>query len=109
LIPAGSLLAIVMIMIGGLQYMLARGDSGKLSNAKTRIQNAAVGMVLLLCAVTIAQFIDPSFTELGRLQPPKVRTVTFIDPNSSCETLEIIGMTVVVESGGTKNAVLKEL
>ncbi|PIX62123.1 hypothetical protein CO057_01055 [Candidatus Uhrbacteria bacterium CG_4_9_14_0_2_um_filter_41_50] len=107
LIPAGSLLAIVMIMIGGLQYMLARGDSGKLSNAKTRIQNAAVGMVLLLCAVTIAQFIDPSFTELGRLQPPKVRTVTFIDPNSSCETLEIIGMTVVVESGGTKECGFK--
>lgn len=94
LIPAASLLAVVMIMIAGLQYVLARGDSGKIGKAKGKMKNAVVGLVLLLGAVTIAQFVDPSYVNLARIQPPKVRTVTFLDPNSFCEILENNGFTI---------------
>ncbi|RMD50799.1 hypothetical protein D6827_03315 [Candidatus Parcubacteria bacterium] len=103
-IPVGALLAIVMIMIGGLQYMLARGDSGKITNAKKRISNAVIGLVLLLFAFTIANFMDPRFVELQTLQLPKIRTVTYLDPNSSCEALEEAGYTVELKitSGNSK-------
>lgn len=62
LISAVALVAVVMIMIGGLQYVLARGDSGKIGDATKRIQNSLIGIVLLLGAYTIARTIDPNQT-----------------------------------------------
>ena len=60
LIPVAGLLAVLMLMIGGLQWMLARGDSGRVGKAKDRIKNAVTGLVLLLGAYTMAAFVDPS-------------------------------------------------
>ncbi|MFH1611429.1 MAG: pilin, partial [Patescibacteria group bacterium] len=57
--PAASLLAVIFIMIGGLQYIMARGKPDSIGKAKTKIRNAIVGVVLLFCAFTIAQVVDP--------------------------------------------------
>lgn len=59
-VGAGALLAIVMIMIGGLQYMLARGNTAGLGAAKKRIGDAVLGLALLLFAWNIANLVDPS-------------------------------------------------
>ena len=52
LIGASITIAIIMLMIGGFQYVLSAGgsDAGK---AKTRIQNATIGLVLLLSVYLI--------------------------------------------------------
>ncbi len=58
LIGISVVIAIVMIMIGGLQYVLASGgtDTGK---AKKRIKDAVTGVVLLFSVYTILYVVNP--------------------------------------------------
>lgn len=59
LLGAGAIIAVVMLMIGGVQYATARGNSKAVSQGKERITNAIIGLVLLFLAFDIAFFIDP--------------------------------------------------
>ncbi|MFH1767439.1 MAG: pilin, partial [Patescibacteria group bacterium] len=68
LIGAASLLAIILIMIGGVQYAVARGDAGKLTEAKKRIGNAVTGLILLIGAYLIAFLINPDLTTFQSLE-----------------------------------------
>lgn len=103
LLPVAALLAVVMLMIAGLQYMLARGDAGRIGKAKDRIRNAVTGIILLLAAATMAEFIDPSLTNLNRLTPPAIRTVVFIDPDSTCEAMTVSGLTIEPNIAGQED------
>lgn len=60
-------LAVVMIMIGGMQWMLAIGNSGKISSAKETIQQAVLGLILALIATLLFQEIDESFVKIPSL------------------------------------------
>lgn len=75
-LAAGALVAVVMMMLGGLQYVMSRGKSTYIEKAKTRITNAITGLVLLLAAYEIAFIIDPNTTVLRSLN---VRTVNFVE------------------------------
>ncbi len=103
LLPAGAMLAVVMLMIAGLQYMVARGNPDRIGKAKTRIRNAVTGIILLLLAATFAQFMDPALTNLNRLTPPAIRTVVFIDPDSTCEAMTAAGLTITADVSGQEN------
>ncbi|MEK7452506.1 MAG: hypothetical protein AAB664_04145, partial [Patescibacteria group bacterium] len=63
LIGASIAIAIVMVMIGGLQYVFSAGgaDAGK---AKTRISNATIGLTLLLSVYLILYTVNPKLTIL---------------------------------------------
>lgn len=91
LIPFMSVVAVVMIMIGGLQYTLARGNPKAIAQAKERITKAVIGFVLLLCAYALANLLDPSLTHLRLLRIPMVKQVVLLDPNSTCEYLNFVG------------------
>lgn len=83
LLGFGITVAIVMVMIGGLQYVLAAGG-GNVKQAKERIQNAVVGLILLFCAALILQSVNP---RLLTLQPPRlaaIKRVDTIEPGSDC-------------------------
>ena len=54
LLGISTLIAIVMLMIGGLQYTIFQEDKGK-----TRIKNAVTGLVLLLSTYLILVTINP--------------------------------------------------
>ncbi len=54
-----SIVAIVMIMIGGLQYLTA-GSSGRIGQAKERIVGAVIGLIIALSAYTILQTVNPA-------------------------------------------------
>lgn len=71
--PAASLLAIVIMMIGGIEYILARGDPGKITTATTHLKQAVTGIILLFGAFTIAQVVDPNFLTYDSIN------VTYID------------------------------
>ena len=73
ILASASLLAIVMLMLGGLQYMLARGKPEAIGKAKTRIKNAITGIVLLFGAFTIAFMVDPGTTIFDSMN------ITYID------------------------------
>lgn len=49
--------AVALVIWGGVKYMLAGGDSGKVSAAKSTIQNALIGLLIALAANGIVTFI----------------------------------------------------
>lgn len=71
LLGASVTFAIVLIMIGGVQYVLSAG-SGDVSAAKERITNAVIGFVLLLGTYAILYTVNPELTLLTGLELPMV-------------------------------------
>ncbi len=80
LMVAGGVMATVMIMVAGLQYTLARGNPKAITKAKDRIKNAVIGLVLLMCAYTLAYLIDPSTTSFASLKIESVARVELYEP-----------------------------
>ena len=76
LIGISLTIAIVMVLIGGLQYVLASG-SGKVEKGKTRIKNATIGLVLLLSVYLILYTVNPQLTLLSALSIKNVANVPF--------------------------------
>lgn len=58
-----GIIAVVMFMVGGLKYMTAQGDSGQLNSAKNTLIFAAVGLVVVMLAQTIAKFVVERFVK----------------------------------------------
>lgn len=100
LIPAAALIAVTMMMIGGLQYAFARGKSGYIDKGKKRITNAIAGLVLLLSAYVIARLIDPRLVSFDALKTPILKEVTMLSPDETCSSLADAGFTIQ-SSGGT--------
>lgn len=79
LIGAGALFAVVMIIIAGYQWMASGGSSGVAGDAKKRIWNATIGLVLALLSYIILNTISP---KLVSLELPK------IDPVPNLENIQ---------------------
>ncbi|MCR4312276.1 MAG: pilin [Candidatus Uhrbacteria bacterium] len=80
LIGAATLVAVTMMMIGGMQYAFARGKAQLIDAAKKRISNAITGLVLLLAAYNIAFLINPDLVVLGSLTVPYVKGLEYFPP-----------------------------
>ncbi|KKW30905.1 MAG: hypothetical protein UY72_C0001G0017 [Candidatus Uhrbacteria bacterium GW2011_GWD2_52_7] len=100
LIPAAALIAVTMMMIGGLQYALARGKSSYIDKGKKRITNAIAGLVLLLSAYVVAKLIDPRLISFDALKTPLIKEVTMLSGELSCETL--LGKNFDITPSGAK-------
>ncbi|MEK7183297.1 MAG: hypothetical protein AAB776_01540, partial [Patescibacteria group bacterium] len=75
LLTAAAIIAVTMIMIGGLQYATARGDTKQVEHAKKRISSAVMGVILLLLAYNIAFIINPSTTTFRTLSIQTIDTI----------------------------------
>lgn len=65
-----AIIAVIMIMISGLQWIFAAGSSGKIQQAKSQITAAISGLVLALCSYVILNTINPQLTTL-KMEPVK--------------------------------------
>lgn len=54
--------SVIMIIIGGLRYVLANGDSNAVSGAKNTIMYAVIGLVIVLFAQVIVSFVYSTAT-----------------------------------------------
>lgn len=72
LIGAIGIIAVVMIMWGGIKWITAGGNASQVDDAKGKIKNAVMGIVLLLCTYTIFKTINPRMLSL---QLPTIETV----------------------------------
>ena len=52
-----GILAVVMIVVGGVKYMTSQGDPGKIQSAKNTIMYAIIGLVVTLAAFAITNLI----------------------------------------------------
>lgn len=80
-IALAVLLATIMIIIGGFEYMLSESPFGK-GNGKTRIQNAAWGLLAAFASYLILQTIDPRLVQINTSIPPICPDALTTDPNT---------------------------
>ncbi|HSH17937.1 MAG TPA: pilin [Candidatus Saccharimonadales bacterium] len=52
-----GVIAVIMIIVGGLRYITSGGDSGNVSSAKNTILYALVGLVIVALAQFIVRFV----------------------------------------------------
>ena len=52
-----GLIAVVIILIGGFQWMTSGGDSEKIANARKLMTNGVIGLFIIVVAYAIALFI----------------------------------------------------
>jgi uncharacterized membrane protein len=52
-----GVIAVIMIIVGGLKYITSGGDSGNVSSAKNTILYALVGLVIVALAQFIVRFV----------------------------------------------------
>jgi len=64
-------LAVIMIMAGGFQWLIAAGNAQKISGAKTTIISAIMGLVLALGSYSILSWVNPRLTVL-KLELPEI-------------------------------------
>ena len=56
-------LSVIMIIVGGLMYVLSAGDPGKVSKAKTTIMVAVIGLIIGILASAIVNFVIDSLAK----------------------------------------------
>ncbi|XOU94435.1 MAG: pilin [Candidatus Kerfeldbacteria bacterium] len=59
-----GILATVMIMYGGVKYVISMGNPSRMGDAKDTIFSAVVGLVLVLGAYVLLNLINPNITTL---------------------------------------------
>ena len=52
-----GIIAVVIIIIGGVKYMTSSGDSGKVKTAKDTILYGVIGLVICVLAFAIVNFV----------------------------------------------------
>ncbi len=55
-------LSVIMIIIGGLRYVISGGDSANITTAKNTILYSVVGLVVSMLAYAVINFVISSFT-----------------------------------------------
>ena len=56
-----GIIAVVMIMVGGLKYITSQGDPNNTATAKNTILYAAIGLVVVALAQVIVRFVISRF------------------------------------------------
>lgn len=67
-----TLAVIVMVLYlayAGFRLMVSRGNPGMYEDAKTRILNAIIGLVVILCAWALVDFVMKAVADEGKLGP----------------------------------------
>ena len=52
-----GVIMVVLMVYGGYLWMTARGDDDRVKQAKATIQNAVIGLVIILLAYSISSFV----------------------------------------------------
>ena len=56
-IAALGIVAVIVIILGGIQYMTSSGDAGKVKKAKDTILYGVIGLVICVLAYAIVNFV----------------------------------------------------
>lgn len=61
LLFAVGIIAVIMIIVGGIRYVTSNGDSGQIASAKNTIMYAVIGLIVSLMAFAIVNFVITQF------------------------------------------------
>lgn len=102
---AGAL-AVVFIIVGGIRYTLSGGESAKITQAKNTILYAIVGLVIVLLAFTITNFVLGSvdLSSWPNLRDKVINTLIYV-AGALAVIMLIFGGFRYASSGGNSSSV----
>ncbi len=68
LITISTVAAVILLMVGGLQWSMGAMSPGQMAKGKERIKNAITGLVLLMSVVFILKMVNPRLVTFDPLQ-----------------------------------------
>ncbi|HEX9664198.1 MAG TPA: hypothetical protein VGA49_00025 [Patescibacteria group bacterium] len=71
-VAAAGVVAVVMIMIGGIIWIVAAGNASKIGQAQNLITNAIIGLIMILGSYVLLNTINP---DLVKLRVPELETI----------------------------------
>ncbi len=74
-----GILAVIMIAVAGVKWMMAMGNPTKISQAKDKISSALIGLILVVGAHFLLNFINPALVRLRSLDILKIEKVNLGD------------------------------
>lgn len=66
-IGIAGIVATVMLMVGGFNWILSGGDINRVNQAKEYIKSSVLGLVIVMSAYMILNFVNPALTSLQSL------------------------------------------
>ena len=78
-----SVVAVIVIVIGGTQYMISNGDPGKTKKAKDTILYAVIGLIICGLAAVIVNFVVVRLIKGEDPAPAVEETTKTIDKNAA--------------------------
>lgn len=56
-----GVVAVIMIIIGGIRFVVSNGDSGSVKSAKDTVLYSVIGLIVVILAYAIVNFVINSF------------------------------------------------
>jgi hypothetical protein len=93
LLAAAGMVAAVMMVVGGFQYLTSAGDKGKLGAGKQKIVNALTGLVLAFGSYTLLYAINPNLVAFDGLKISDVQSQIAMDTANGSNEGGLISVT----------------
>lgn len=108
-----GILATFMVIYGGVRWVAAAGDAGKIRDARSTIDNAVIGLIIALTSVVLLNVISPTLTTFRGIEAQQIdaQTLDYIADIQSaagtltkCEKKAVAGQPSEIWSGPTTGA-----
>ena len=63
-----GIIAVVMVIYGGIRWIAAAGNAGQINEARSIINNAIIGVIIALTSVVLLNIINPNLTSFKGLK-----------------------------------------
>jgi len=73
-----GILAAVVLMAGGLMWLLSRGDASKTSTAKELIVGSVTGLIIIMTSSVLLDYINPELTKLRPIELGSIKAAEFL-------------------------------
>ena len=84
LLYVAGVLAVIVIMVGGFQWITAGGNQSKIGEAKERVMGAVIGLFLALSSYLLLYTINPDLVEIVDLNVDKIETLICASGDTVC-------------------------
>ena len=84
LLYVAGVLAVIVVMVGGFQWITAGGNQSKIGEAKERVMSAIIGLFLALSSYLLLFTINPELVKIHDLYMPSI--VPISEDTEECAT-----------------------
>ncbi len=109
-----GIIAVITMMIGGVRWLTAAGNSAAINDAKSWVLNSLAGLALTLCAYILLATISPNLVQFGPLQVTWLQGISLLNnktgggacANGECSQIDEAATN---NSSGISGAIIKSI